>query len=424
MSKNGYDFTVEDMKEKEKEEKKTKTLTIIVSIAVALTLWIYVIGAVNPTTQTTVENVPVRLLNLDSLANRDLAIAGDGQYFVNVVVEGRRAEIGKMEVSEVEATADLIGFGLGDNYVRVNVTVPASVSVIDVKSSKILVTIDKLVAVSKPVQVVFGGAVVPDMEEGAVEVNPSEVEVSGAMSEVSRVKRVQVIVDTSDFSQEGNIVQGEVIAIDEAGIIVEGVRLSSTGVDVFAKLYTVKEVPVNIVTTGSARDGYTIVFSGPGLAKIKGSRETIKGISEIDTQPINLSGITSAGEIVLKLDLPKGVQLSKISEPLKAQVKVAPLKKKELVYGGDKVQIRGVAEGKKMYIKTPSVTLTVSGTEEVINGLKPEDIVPWVDGSGLSDGNHQVGIKLDYNVKIQDIAINPDKVDVIIEQEMLDNTLE
>jgi YbbR domain-containing protein len=83
-----------------------------------------------------------------------------------------------------------------------------------------------------------------------------------------------------------------------------------------------------------------------------------------------------------------------------------------------------VAEGKKMYIKTPSVTLTVSGTEEVINGLKPEDIVPWVDGSGLSDGNHQVGIKLDYNVKIQDIAINPDKVDVIIEQEMLDNTLE
>ena len=40
--------------------------------------------------------VPVQLLNVQSLTARQLAIAGDGEYTVDVVVEGRRADIAKI----------------------------------------------------------------------------------------------------------------------------------------------------------------------------------------------------------------------------------------------------------------------------------------------------------------------------------------
>lgn len=413
----------EDAQEKQKEEKKTKTLTIVVSIAVALTLWIYVIGAVNPSTQTTVDNVPVRLLNTDSLVNRGLAIEGDGHYFVSVVVEGRRAEIGKMEISEVEATADLIGFGLGDNYVRVNVIVPASVSVIDVKPSKILVTIDELVAVNKPVEVIFGGAALPGMEEGAVDINPSEVEVSGARSEVARVKKVQVIVETSDFSAGGNTVQGEIIPVDEAGLIVEGVRLSSAVADVYAKLYSVKEVPVNIKTSGSTGEGYSVMFTGPGLVQIKGDSGTIKDIDAIDTIPIDLASISSSGEIDLKLDLPKGVFLARGSENPKAQVKIAPLKKKEIIYTTERIQIKGVPNGKKVFIQGSSVMVTAKGAEDLVNSLTADDVSLYVDVSGLSDGVHQIDVKTSYSGKLE-IIVNPERIGIVMESDLSENIQE
>ena len=75
---------------KDNKTRKTdsgRTISIIISIIIALLLWSYVIIQVNPTKEETIARVPVQLLNVQSLTVRQLAIAGDGEYTVDVVVE-------------------------------------------------------------------------------------------------------------------------------------------------------------------------------------------------------------------------------------------------------------------------------------------------------------------------------------------------
>ena len=131
---------------KNKKPDSGRTISIILSIIIALLLWSYVIIQVNPTKEETISRVPVQLLNIQSLTARQLAIAGDGEYMVDVVVEGRRADIMKVSSEDIVAEADLFGWSKGENYIPVNVKVPAGLKLIEVRSAKIQVTIEDLVA--------------------------------------------------------------------------------------------------------------------------------------------------------------------------------------------------------------------------------------------------------------------------------------
>jgi YbbR domain-containing protein len=272
-------------KKKPESSEAQRTFNIILSIVIALVLWAYVIGEVNPTTQQTITNVPVQLLNIQSLTARELAISGDSDYTVDVVVEGKRADIMKITAQDIIAEADLFGWSKGENFIPVNVTVPQALTLIEIKSAKIEVTIEDLVAQSKQVVVVYKGDMPNNTEEGAVEIKPSEIEVTGAKSEVETVTHVQVVIDITELSAEGQTVQGVAVPVNYAGMTVENVKLSSNYIDVFAKLYTLKEVTLITDFEGELAQGYGAEINVPKVILIKGSKSTLKDIDSVSAEP-------------------------------------------------------------------------------------------------------------------------------------------
>ena len=117
-------------------------------------------------------------------------------------------------------------------------------------------TIEDLVALSKPVNVVYRGNFPANTEEGDLELRTAEIEVTGAKSAVESVNEIRAYIDVDDLSTERKTFQSEVIPLNQAEIIVENVNLSSSYVNISVRLLQLKEVPLVVETTGSLAEGY------------------------------------------------------------------------------------------------------------------------------------------------------------------------
>jgi len=405
-------------KRKRDGSEKEKTITIIISILVALFLWAYVLGEVNPTTQQTIANVPVQLLNIQSLTARELAISGDGKYTVNVIIEGKRSDIMNITAQDIIAEADLFGWSKGENFVPVNVIAPEALKVLEAKPAKVEVTIEDLVALSKPVEVIFRGDMPADTEEGSVEVKPAAIEITGARSEVESVTSVQVTVDVADFSAEGASVQVVAAAVNYAGMPVENIKLSATYIQVFAKLLRVKEVPLEVSIIGELADGLGAELDVPETIKIKGERSVIEGITSISAEPVDVTGVTGNGMVSVKVILPEGVELAKGHENIQAGVTIEETSTKVFQYTADDIVLEGLTTGKSVNMQLAMVEVRVTGRTDIVNQLQKEDLNLFIDTENLEAGVQNVMIKVAHEATLHTVTILPEEVTIeLIETE-------
>jgi YbbR domain-containing protein len=404
-------------KTKPEKHESERTLTIIFSVIIALVLWAYVIGEVNPTTEQIIPGVQVQLLNVQSLNARGLAIAGDATYTVDVVVEGKRSDILNVDEEEIIAEADLFGWSKGENFIPVNVKVPETLDIVEVKSAKIQVTIEDLIALSKPVVVQYKGAMPENMEEGGVEIKPAEIEVTGAKSDVGTVTQVLVTIDIADLSSEETTVQGEAVPVNHVGMVVENVRLSSNYVDVTATLYRLKEVSLVTEFSGKLAEGYGLETRAPDRILIKGTKNALKDIEVIYTEPVDVSAMTAGGTINLTAILPEGVELAKSNQNLKVGVSIVEVGSKTLRYSSEGILLEGLTTGRNVDVENTTLEVTVFGKKEVVNGLTNDQLRLYIDVTDIPLGNQNVKVLVSYEAALQRVAVKPEEIAITVKNE-------
>jgi YbbR domain-containing protein len=239
---------------------KSNTANKIISVIIAILLWTYVIGMVDPTKTTTIRDVPVQLLNEDSLTSKGLALSGEMDYTVDIVVEGKRADLTNLSAADFTAEADLFTGFIGKNYIPIVIAAPDFVTVMDVRPNKIAVAIEELAVVNKPIRVVFTGQLSDEVEAGGVITQPEFIEVTGAKSEVDAVAYIKAQVNASRLSTEPRTIEAEAVAVNRDGDEVTNIRLSTNIISVTARLYNVKEVPLNVEITGQVDPIYESTF--------------------------------------------------------------------------------------------------------------------------------------------------------------------
>ena len=133
---------------------RTRIIDIVLAVVIAVVLWAYVINVVNPPSETTVRNIPVDLTGQEIMTYNKLAIVGEGNYTVDVVLAGARKDLVGISADDVVATADLSTLKQGQNYIDVNVSVRRdSLSVTDIRSARIQVYVEELITVDKPLNI-------------------------------------------------------------------------------------------------------------------------------------------------------------------------------------------------------------------------------------------------------------------------------
>lgn len=395
----------------------SNTFYKIISVLVAIVLWAYVLQVTDPMKEQTITDVPVQLLNEESLTTRGLALSGEAEYTVDVEIRAKRADLVKITAGDIIANADLFGYSLGKNYIPVTVSAPEGVTILEVKPVKINVVIEELIEVAKPIKVSFLGQFEDGIEAGQVTTQPGEVQVSGAKSEVSAVAYVKAEVNTSKLTTEGGSIQAKAVAVNSAGDVVQNVRLSASFIDVTAKLCEVKEVPLTVEITGEVAPIYEVTgIDLPDSVKIKGTKEALAAVTVLSGTAIDISNVSSTSKLPIVISLPEDVELATGYENLAVNISIKPIATKQFTYTADEIQMEGIDGISSITITTPQITVTASGSEVVIAGLKKEDLEPYLELDPESLISATAKVQVRYDKQLGHIAVDPEEVHITLNQ--------
>ena len=214
---------------------RNKNVVKVLSLLIAIVLWAYVMGEVTPTSTHKLKDLKVNIVNEDVLEEEGLAVAGDNNYKVTVTLEGKRSVVKKIKAEDLDVTADVQGYKRGTHYVEVRVEVPDDVKVTDIKDGKIKVTIEKRISVKKEVSIVLTGSS-EGVELKKAKAAPDTVEISGARSDVEKVRNVNAPVSVKALENGKGEAEAKLVAVDGSGDQVKAVSLSADTVNIQVKI--------------------------------------------------------------------------------------------------------------------------------------------------------------------------------------------
>ena len=307
---------------------KNNTVLKILSLLIAIFLWVYVMGEVDPTTTQTIRDIPVKILNEEWLEENKLAVKGSQDFSVDVIVEGSRAELNRMDHSEITAEVDLFGFTKGRNQVPVHVEVPDDVTLKEIKNSKISITLEDLVSTDKDVTVTFSGETEAGTDPGEIVSSPAQIEVTGGKSAVNSVAAVEADIRASELTDELQTFTVKPIAVDRDGAQVANVTLSAETVDVQGVLHYTKTLEISgkkVNLKGLGEELSASVRTAKISLKVTGRKEAVEAIR--------------AGDLRLSASL-RGLSVGTHTVPLKIEG------------GGDLAEIKAVPEKVEIEIET------------------------------------------------------------------------
>lgn len=394
---------------------QNKTFTKVLSVVIALVLWVYVIGEVNPTTTKTLENIPVKLLNTENLASKGLVVLDGDSFTVNLTVEGKRADILSINTENLLVTADLFGYGLGENYIAVNVELPNGITLVSSEPSKLKVLVDELITAIKPVVLRYVGELEEGMEPGQITQSAEAIEINGARSLVEKVSYIGADVDVTKLDTELKTMEAYAFAYAENGEVISNVKLASDVIDVSARLMSTKEVPLKLAMTGEELPDLQITSMDiPKTIVIRGDVEALALVEEIQAKDIDINSYTTSTEIPIEVFLPEGIEVATASDNLMAKLVIKGLSSKSFEYNTSVIKIDGLAAGFAAEIVPSNLIVSIVDKDTVLADINSTDVDIRINLEGLSMGAHQVNVTATVQDGERNASISPTQITVNI----------
>lgn len=273
----------------------------LVALAIAIVLWLYVGIEQDPISQRTY-NVPITVENLS--ADK---VATVSKERVNVKVMGRETRLDGITSEDFKAYVDLSDAKTGDSEAEVHVSLPNEVYFAKLDPSHVNVYVEQREGETMNVDIVRTGMLPDGITIEDMSVEPQNVFVSGNEDALAMVAKVGVAVELDDiysdskkdvpvqlYDYEGNIIeQGELKVYPEQ--VTLNIKVNEADIQ--------KSVPIQAELVGSLSEGVQVdsVTVDPQTALVEGLPKDLAKITEIKTEPIDLSGIKETTSFTVKL---------------------------------------------------------------------------------------------------------------------------
>lgn len=433
---------------------QSKKANFAISLILAMVLWVYVVGELNPETRKVFRNIPITVMNEQVLANDGLAVVSTSDSTMSITLTGKRSQINRINSYDITASIDVADAAEGDNQIRINIRVPNNVYIEDQSISRVTVKVEERTEAAKPVTVIYTGKVSDELEATMVSVDPEEVMVSGAASQVAKVVSVQAEVDAGDITENQSSLKANLMPINKNGNEVRNVTLSQNTVTVTSALYYTRTVSLDVPITGKDSDTYSRSVSAPKSIKIAGPQEQIMETTSVTAETIDLSDVNEDTSILINPILEEGVQVANGSPDLYLKVRVTEKKhvdkdqekdedkekdqekdqetdqdtdtdkkdqeqeqtgSQKFSIPGSSVTLQNVPDGLTAKVNTGSVSVKVTGDSSKIQSITDQNITLAADLSGLEAGTHKVALSVSCDGEYTDIAATPAQIEVVLE---------
>lgn len=379
----------------------------IISLLSAMVLWTYVMAIVDPEETKLFENIPVTITNINELNEKNLIIYPEKDLTTDIYVTGKLSNIKKVSKDDISVYGQINSPMEGKNQIYLKVSTSQRISY-DFKNSVMIVTLEKLVNENKNININISGNGKNDVDSITLEDNINKIMVSGPRTLVDKVKNIvgTVNVDNnlSDFSQSIKLEP-----VDSKGKVVEGVKLEKNSISANVTLLTEKVVPIKLNLSNNIESDINYEISQDTVT-IKGKKDIVDSIEYIESQPIDLSQLSSEIDKDVYLQIPNGIAVDTKFITIKKVSEENTIS--EYIYTPEEIDIRNnINNIDRSTIKIPdkiNVSIEYLQSEGLIN---KDDIKLYIDLNELSSDN-TCKIKYESKYDIEKINIEPDIVTV------------
>ncbi len=321
----------------------------------------------------------------------------------------------------VRAFIDLSGLGPGTYTVPVQIRVNAQpVRVEDYDPREVEVVLEERLVKPFPVEIEIQGEPAVGYQFGDLEITPAQVTIEGPRSAVEKVKTVRArlfVQDLRNTLERWITVQ----AYDERGLPVDDVVLDPEQVHVVLpvkQLGGYRDVSVRVVLEGQPATGYLIanIAVYPPVVTLFSPNPTkvleIPGF--VETEPVNVEGVTEDVELRVGLKLPEGIQVVGEDKVL-VQISIQPVETSVTVQLP--VDTVGLPPDRRATVAPETVDVILLGPVAVLKDFKPEESLrAYVDVTDLEPGTYTLEVQVEVLLKDVEVkAILPPQVEVTIE---------
>ena len=388
---------------------------LLTAFVLAVIVWVSSVIASDPNEERVLERlVPISILGQDS----SLQIINEIPKNVTLVLRAPVSVWTQLnnDPQSVRAWVDLSNLGPGEYEVPVQVEIaPHLVRLVSQDPEQLDITLDSITTQIFPLNLIVEGSPPVGYQAQTPILDPTEVAVTGPVSQVSLVMEARLTLDITNANQT-IITQQAPILLDAEGRTVTGLTVTPEKVTITQPITLLggyRYVIVRAVSDGQVASGYrlTNIFVSPvGVVVFSSDPELVNDLpGYVETLPIDLTGKEDDFENLVELNLPPGISV--VGDPkVLVQVSIAAIESSLAI--SLPVEVIGLAPGQDASITPATVDVILSGPVPVLNTLSPTDVRVVVDLTGYEAGTYQF---------IPEVIILPEQVEKV---SMLPSTVE
>lgn len=394
--------------------------TLLVALILALAVWISAVTASDPNVEKPYPyNVPIEIVGQDSGLTITSSIPGT----VSLVLSAPQSiwDLPLNDPNAVRAVVDLSGLGPGTYTLPVQIQIaPRPVRMVAQTPEMVTLTLEKLMVNELPVVFVARGTPATGYQTGKVTLDPDKVTVTGPVSLMERVERVQATLDINQANQTINRSVG-LVALDADGSVVSGVTIVPPEVDITQEIsqrFGYRNVVVKVVATGQLADGYhltNISVFPPTVTVFSADPQIVSDLPGfIETLPLDISGAKDDIDIYLELNLPEGVSVVGNQTEVLVRVGIAAIES-SLTLPNVPVEVSGLQPGLRATVSPEEVIVIISGPVALLDRLQATDVRVIANLTEYTSGTYQVEPEIEILIpELRAESILPETIQVII----------
>lgn len=413
----------------DKIKNKHKTLIPkLISLLLSLGLWIYISNVENPMRTYEIRNIPVELVNLDSLKSSKFAISGNQNFTVDLKLEGPSTDITKVKREDFKIVADMSAYALkiGENTIPVQIiSYPENITIKNNGFLGIKINLEELVTKKFTIQSKVKLYYKDNIYEMSKRVTPDTVTVEGANSSVGRISSAVIVGEENGISE--NFEKSyNIKLIDSNGSEVTGVTPDIDNARLSVEVSKGKSVPINLKTTGELNaslelKGYEL---SSNYVNITGSGDALSKVQSIDTEVFDISKLEKTGEVNVKLNIPEGVNVPSGTDYIKVKFTIQEKENKPTQNETEKtvsknlslvVNYNNLKDGLLLESSSEKVNVTISAVQSELDKITDGSLNASVDLSSITDvGQYSYKPEVSFNSPTTATISNIDTVEVKI----------
>ncbi len=307
----------------------------LISIFFAFFMWIYVMAEVDPILIRDFNNIPVNIININMLKEKNMIMDPEQNLQVNLILRGRRSLLKDINKSKMNIYGEIKTPKLGKNTVALHLDLPSNIEY-SIIPSKLMINIEENVRVKKNIEIDKTGKLPESLKVSDITLTPKYTMIEGPKSLVSKVDKLVCKVNVENKSSNF-YTKSQVSPIDKHGNKVEGIKIKDEYIDINVGIFKSKEVPVKIKLKGSLGESHKLLNATPNIQKITitGNKRDIDKITEVYTEELDLSNLGEDKNINLKINLPRNIKTN--SEKINVNLEIGKLISKEFLISKNRI---------------------------------------------------------------------------------------